>query len=268
MVKISACLVIRNEEDLIGRALDSVKGVVDEIIVVHSGKCTDTTLDIARKYTHKVFIAPDRGAGCYNRPFAFAQATGDWIIYIDADEYLSDELRGKLRQLSLDETVDGYRFLHEVMVGFKPLKYAGHRLCMFRKSKGSVKGFIHEEVRVKGRVKSVNLVLHHRPDYDNYTMETFNTKWMRWAKIQARDMVEDGRAKYPGFLYFPASLLLPVYVFSRDLFKGNGLNNGKAGIRIAYLQALYNFQVYWNIFKIKIGKPSDEIPVASPVAKN
>ncbi|MBI2575318.1 glycosyltransferase [Candidatus Woesearchaeota archaeon] len=249
MVKISACLVIRNEEKLIERALKSLKGVVDEIIVVHSGECTDKSLGIAGKYADKIYTVPDRGAGCYNRPFAFSKAAGDWVMYIDADEYLSDELRSGLRKLTEAHDVDGYGFLHETMVGFRPLGKVGYRLCMFRKSKGHVKGYIHEAVRVDGVVKNVNLLLHHRPLYDNYTLRTFRTKWLNWARIQARDMVADGRAKFPGLLYLPLPFAILFAVWLRDGF--GQLPNGFRGLKVAFLQGLYNFAVYWNIFKLK-----------------
>ncbi len=251
MTKISACLVIRNEEKLIERALKSLKGAVDEIIVVHSGECTDKTIEIARKYTRKIFMAPDRGAGCYNRPIAFSKATGDWIIYIDADEYLSDEMRASLRKLAEDANIDGYGFLHETMVGFKPLKKIGHRLCMFRKDKVHAKGYIHEAINVKGNVRNVNLLLHHRPLYDNYTLETFRKKWTRWAYIQARDMIADKRARYPGFLYIIIALAAFFLVLIRDFLLAHGISNGMAGLKVSFLQGLYNFHVYWNIFKLK-----------------
>ncbi len=252
MVKISACLVIRNEEKLIARALDSLKGAVDEIIVVHSGECTDKTLEIAKKYTKKIFMAQNRGAGCYNRPFAFSKATGDWIIYIDADEYLSEGLKKNLRKLCESKDVDGYGLRHETMVNFKPLKKVGYRLCLFRKSKAYAKGYIHEAVTVKGKIKNVDFLLHHRPLYNNYTFKTFSTKWMNWARIQARDMIEDGRANYPGLLYLPASFAIAVFVFFRDLLFSHGIANGFAGLKLSLMQGLYNFAVYWNIFKNKV----------------
>ncbi len=251
MPKISACLVVRNEEKLIARALGSLKGVVDEIILVHSGECSDRTLEIAKKYTKKVFIAPDRGAGCYNRPFAFSKASGEWIIYIDGDEYLSEDMRSNLRKLAENTVVDGYGFMHEVMVGFKPLKKVGYRLCMFRKGKYSAKGFIHEVVKVNGVVKNVDLLLHHRPLYDNYTFQTFRKKWLRWAVIQARDMVADGRASFPGVAYFFVSFGVFFLVLFRDLFS-HGFSNGLSGPKLSLLQGMYNFAVYWNIFILKV----------------
>jgi Glycosyltransferases involved in cell wall biogenesis len=59
--KISACIVVYNEEKVIKRCLDSIKNVVDEIILVHDGPCKDRTLEIAKRYTNKIFIRPHVG---------------------------------------------------------------------------------------------------------------------------------------------------------------------------------------------------------------
>src|SRR5947209_4203128 len=61
MPSISACLVVHDEEKLIERCLASLDGVVDEIVLVHDGPCTDRTLDIARGYGARVFERPRHG---------------------------------------------------------------------------------------------------------------------------------------------------------------------------------------------------------------
>ncbi len=89
MTKISAVLIAKNEKDLIGRCLDSVKDA-DEIIVVDTGS-TDNTIEIAKSYTDKVY---DDFTWCDSfqkaRNHAKAKATGDWILSIDCDEFCHD----------------------------------------------------------------------------------------------------------------------------------------------------------------------------------
>ena len=87
--KISACLVVHNEEKVIRRCLDSIKNVVDEIIVVHDGPCTDKTMEIAREYGAKIYEQPFNGEAEKHRPFSYRMTSGAWILQIDADEYLS-----------------------------------------------------------------------------------------------------------------------------------------------------------------------------------
>lgn len=89
MLKISAVLIVKNESEMLARCLDSVKGV-DEIIVCDTGS-EDNTIEIAKKYTDKVFtdfVWCDDFAKARNH--ALSKATGDWILSIDADEYLHD----------------------------------------------------------------------------------------------------------------------------------------------------------------------------------
>lgn len=95
MQKISAVLIVKNEEVLLPRCLDSLKGV-DEIIIADTGS-TDNTIEIAKRYTDKIytdFVWCDNYAKARNH--AKSKATGDWILSIDADEILHDV--SKLRE--------------------------------------------------------------------------------------------------------------------------------------------------------------------------
>lgn len=97
--RISVVLIVKNEEALLARCLESVKEA-DEIIICDTGS-TDSTLDIARQYTGKVFTDytwNDHFAEARNH--AKAKATGDWILSIDADEFLTcpmDDVRAAVR---------------------------------------------------------------------------------------------------------------------------------------------------------------------------
>lgn len=85
-MKLTAVLIVKNEEDILVNALDSVK-FADEIIVVDTGS-TDKTVEIAKGYTDKVFNFPWIDDFSAARNYAIEQATGDWIYSIDADHVL------------------------------------------------------------------------------------------------------------------------------------------------------------------------------------
>ena len=92
MISISLCMIVKNEEKVLSRCLDSLKGLMDEIIIVDTGS-TDRTKEIARQYTDKVydfFWCEDFAAA---RNFSFSKATMEYIYAPDADEYL-DETNG------------------------------------------------------------------------------------------------------------------------------------------------------------------------------
>lgn len=84
--KISVVMIVKNEAEVLARCLDSVKEA-DEIIIVDTGS-EDNTVEIAKKYTNKVFEDYKwNDSFCEARNHAKAKATGDWILSIDADEF-------------------------------------------------------------------------------------------------------------------------------------------------------------------------------------
>ncbi|OOC63746.1 glycosyltransferase [Paenibacillus ihbetae] len=84
---ISLCMIVKNEERCLERCLNSVQGIVDEIIIVDTGS-TDKTLEIAKRYTDKIYFFEWINDFAQARNFALEHATGDYILHLDADEYL------------------------------------------------------------------------------------------------------------------------------------------------------------------------------------
>ena len=167
MTKISACLVVHHEAKLIRRCLDSLKGEVDQIIVVHDGPCLDKTLEICADYRAEVFIRERIGEAEPHRPFSFSQATGEWILQIDADEYLSSNLKKNLRALVQAADASAYEFLWPIWDGEKYLtKHWPRKRCLFKKNNVSFLGLPHYVAAVSGEVKSCDFILEHKPDYN------------------------------------------------------------------------------------------------------
>jgi tetratricopeptide (TPR) repeat protein len=95
--KLSLCLITRNEEDDLYRCLDSVRQVADEIVVVDTGS-TDNTVNIARSFDAKVVEMPWQDDFSIPRNRALEEASGDWILVLDADETLNNESRRHVRE--------------------------------------------------------------------------------------------------------------------------------------------------------------------------
>lgn len=107
MATISLCMIVKNEEKILARCLDSLKGLYDEAIIVDTGS-TDATKEIASKYTDKVydFVWVDDFAKARN--FAMSKASCDYIYMADADEVIDEENREKFKVLkaALDGSVE------------------------------------------------------------------------------------------------------------------------------------------------------------------
>lgn len=93
---LSLCMIVRNEEKVLARCLDSVQGFVDEIVVVDTGS-TDATKEIAARYTDKIFDFTWINDFAVAKNEAIVRATSKWILVLDADEYLDPDQKDELR---------------------------------------------------------------------------------------------------------------------------------------------------------------------------
>ena len=115
MVTISLCMIVKNEEDVLGRCLECVRGIVDEIIIVDTGSI-DNTKKIALEYTDKIYDfnwIDDFSAARNN---AFSKATKDYILWLDADDMILEEDIKKFKDLKqiLTQDVDNVMMMYNV----------------------------------------------------------------------------------------------------------------------------------------------------------
>ena len=217
--KISANVVVYNEERNIKRCLNSFSDVVDEIILVHDGPCTDNTLKIAKPYTKKIYVRNRYGIAEPHRPFALAKSTGDWIFTIDADEVVSPQLRKNLRKLVIKgdkENIDGYQFSSSfydkgIRITKGPLGN-GYKLALFKKSKASILGIAHRWFKVSGITKRTNLEIEHLQIYNSNSYRNWFRKSLPRIRADARYRVKYGHAKCNFLFYlFKAPLWFVLY---------------------------------------------------------
>ena len=108
-MQISSCLIVKNEAENIARCLESIKSISDEIIVVDTGS-TDNTVEIAKSYGARIYFYEWDNNFSNARNFALEKATGDWIIFLDADEYFEEntpkELKNVLKHMVYNKDYD------------------------------------------------------------------------------------------------------------------------------------------------------------------
>lgn len=107
MISISLCMIVKNEQEVLDRCLSSVKDLVDEIIIVDTGS-TDSTKQIAKKYTKKIYNFKWIDDFSAARNFSFSKATKDYIMWLDADDVIfkKDRQNLKIIKTTLDKTID------------------------------------------------------------------------------------------------------------------------------------------------------------------
>jgi glycosyltransferase involved in cell wall biosynthesis len=252
---LSACIVVRNEEAVIERCLASLAEVVDEIVLVHDGDCDDRTLEIAAGYGCRIFVQPLVGHAESATVFAFEEARGEWILSLDADEFLSEPLRLALPGLLADPDVNGYELVWKMWDGTRYISEHGpHKLALFRRSRVHVLGTVHALEQVDPPVVRTELQLEHRPLYDNFTLASVLTKWRRWARIQAREYLMEladlPRFNWEGTPAWPprrrilnrlSPLLFPAYApvaFADHLLRSRSIYSPRVNLKIAFYHGL------------------------------
>lgn len=158
-------MIVKNEEEVLARCLDSVKDIVDEINIVDTGS-TDNTVEIANRYTDRVFYFEWIGDFAAARNESFKYATKDYILYLDADDVLLEEDRKKLKELkeTLDISVDSVSMYYNAGMdeyGNITLQYRRNRLVK-RSRNFKWKGDCHQYLEVYGNIINSDIAVTHK----------------------------------------------------------------------------------------------------------
>ncbi|PYZ97558.1 glycosyl transferase [Alteribacter lacisalsi] len=165
MVTISLCMIVKNEEEVLARCLDTIKDIVDEINIVDTGS-TDRTVEIAKQYTDRVFFFEWIGDFAAARNESFKHATKDYILYLDADDVIYEEDQKKLIDLknTLDPAVDSVSMYYDAGTdefGNVTLRYRRNRLVK-RSKNFRWKGDCHQYLDVRGNIINSEISITHK----------------------------------------------------------------------------------------------------------
>lgn len=234
--KISAIIITKNEEGNIKECLENIKNVVDEIVVIDSFS-SDDTVKIAKEYTDKIFLKRFEDDFSKQRNFGLQKTTGDWILSLDADERLSEELKREISGLVINNKYQGYLFSRKNYIDSKRwLKYGifypDWQLRLFKKGV-KFKGAIHERPDLDEKFcKKIHLDILHNASHTKYDKFSSIFRLRKFIKIQAKEIAKEKRffLLYP-FIGFYKSLkyFLDSFVF------GKGFLDGWAGFRASLI---------------------------------
>ena len=194
---LSACMIVKNEEKLLPQCLNSIKGVVDEIIIVDTGS-TDRTVEIAKSYGAKVYHHPWTGNFSESRNHSIKYATCDWIMIVDADEELEKEDIPLLRT--------ALRNKESITIIFQVLSYLPNGISknasqrIFRRGKGHYDGIVHNQLICEGNALVTQIRLYHY-GY-NLGKEQMKKKHKRTEDLLKQQISED-----PGNVYALSNLI-------------------------------------------------------------
>lgn len=223
MATLSVCMIVKNEEDVLGRCLACIKDIADEIIIVDTGS-TDQTKEIAKEYTDKIFDFPWIHDFSAARNHSFAQATQDYIMWLDADDIIDEENRQKLKSLkiSLAPSVDMVTMQYDVAFdegGNPTLSYCRERL--FKRSMHyRWEGEIHEVIAPYGTIIHSEIAIRHkkmRPNEPDRNLNLFQRMISQGKELDPRQQYYYARE-----LYYNAKYQEAIDQFLTFLQEGKG----------------------------------------------
>ena len=180
MITISLCMIVKNEERILARCLDSIVDLMDEIIIVDTGS-TDRTKEIAAHYTDKIYDFKWIHDFSAARNFAFSKANMEYIYSADADEVLSEENRELFRILKQNllpeiEIVQ-MKYGNQLQFGTVYNFDEEYRPKLFKRKRDFVwEEPIHEAVRLEPVVYDSDIVITHMPEQSHAKRDLMNFK--------------------------------------------------------------------------------------------
>jgi glycosyltransferase involved in cell wall biosynthesis len=243
MATLTVIMPTYNEEAYVEAALRSVS-FVDEIIVIDSFS-TDRTLEISKKYTSHILQRTfDNFSNQKN--FALEQATGDWILFLDADERITYPLQLEIQKAIESDSCSGYKlsFPHFFMNRFLH-HHSSDVLRLVKREGTQYSGLVHEKLVVPGRIgKLKNPVLHFTyKGLDHYIQKRESYAW-----FQAEQLQKKGKRTSLFLLFFK-----PSYRFFSSYFLKGGFKDGIPGLAISAINAYGVFSRYVKLLLLQKG---------------
>ncbi|MGB0909410.1 MAG: glycosyltransferase family 2 protein [Nitrospirales bacterium] len=254
---ISALVITKNEAHNISDCLESVKWV-DEIIVVDA-QSTDETVQLAKGFTEQVFVRQWPGFGL-QKNFGMEQATSDWILIVDADERVSDELSEELKEFRTMPRIDGaaFRIARKNYFYGEWVQYGGaypdYQIRLCRRGQATYNDVaVHENLIVDGAVNTLTGYLIH------YTERQITDHFKKFSHYTTLAALEKGKSRKRVSWYHltcnPFVIFLKTYVLKK------GFRDGTRGVIFSVFASMYTFVKYAKLFEQQVvTDPSEQKP--------
>lgn len=248
MNKISVVINTLNEEKNLPRAINSIKSIADEIVVVDM-ESEDKTVEIAKSLGAKVFTHRKVGYVEPARNFAISKASNPWVFILDADEEIPNSLAQKITKILKDAKADYFRIPRKNIIFGKWMKHSrwwpDYNIRLFKKGAVSWNEIIHMVPMTQGvggeiEAKEEFAVIHHNYDSIEQYLERMN----RYSSQHARLRIDEGyKFSWKDIIFKPSNEFLSRYFF------GEGYKDGLHGLSLSLLQAFSELTVYLKIWQ-------------------
>jgi glycosyltransferase involved in cell wall biosynthesis len=241
-VGISVCIICKNEARIIDSTLKQSSKIADELIIVDSGS-TDSTLEIAKKYTNKV-IHHDWKGFARQKNFAISLCQHSWILSLDADEVLSDALIQEIKNLNLDDKSgpNAWKIARKLFVGDKFIRWGGYypdyQLRLFKRGDYLfAEKPVHESLVPVQNFSSCAFLKHPLHHYAYESLDDMKSNYMNYASLANAEL----NSKQKGQI---KALAKYFYTLVYKLTARFGVLHGLLGLKLALIHAEYSYQKY------------------------
>jgi len=245
--KLTALIITHNEEENINDLIENL-GFADEIIVVDSFS-SDGTVEAIKKHNNVKLIQYKFINFSNQRNFALKQATHDWVLFIDADERISNDLKDEIIDaLHEKNNIVAYSFYRKFYFKKVMIKFSGYQtdnvFRLFNKKYVSYNDnkLVHETLDVDGDTKVFTNKLDH---YSYKSDDLYRKKLIKYAKLRAEELYS--KKLKPNFYHF---YVKPAYRFLYQFIIRFGFLDGKRGYKISKLNAFEVQQRYVELRKL------------------
>ena len=234
--KFSAAIITYNEESNIERCLKAIQWI-DEIVIVDACS-SDKTVELCKKYTDKIYFNEFKDFSA-QKNFALSKCSHDWVLFIDADEEVSGELKEKLRSLDVGSKA-GYKVRRKTFMFKRLMKYGGHSLDaplrIFDKNRGKFIQPIHEFFKIEGPVGFISEPIMH---YSCADIKEHVEKINFYTDLEVHFLSERKvNFCFIKFIFVPVARFLQRYILQR------GFLDGREGFIFYVKSGVYDF-VKW-----------------------
>lgn len=259
MASLGALVLTYNEEENITDCLDSIDWI-EEIVVVDSYS-EDRSVELAQEYTSKVYQREfDDFAS--QRNFGLEKLESEWVLVVDADERVTEELKEEVLDKLFNPQAEGYRVPRRNYFLGKWIKYCGwypdYTLRLFKTAENSYSGLVHEGIELDGEVADLDNDLIH---YTYRNLHHYLDKMNHYTTLDAEKKYQAGVKKSLAYM-----LLRPVLEFIKKFFLKKGFLLGRQGLILSIFSAYYQFQKYvklWEKYEVQSGSDKNEEDIIS-----
>ena len=249
---LTGVVLTHNEEKNIEKCLSALS-FCDEIVVVDDDS-TDKTVEIAKKMKAKVVIQRSNGNFAQQRNYPLKEAKGDWILFVDADEIVTNELKKSINEAIKQDSPTAYYIKRRDFFWGKELSHGETSkarnkgiIRLVRKNSGVWRGLVHEEFIFSGESGILSGFLDH---YPHQSLKEFIYDINTYSTTRAKELLQQGKQpRIMEIIFYPMGKFLLTY------FIYLGFLDGPAGFCYAFMMSFHSFLVRAKVYQyVKIDR--------------